>query len=59
MAGVESESYVWNLFSKWIFTAGDDLTNGGLLTEAEKELLREELKKTEEEINTLRQVLAR
>lgn len=28
------------------------------MTEAEKELLREELKKTEEEINTLRQVLA-
>jgi len=28
------------------------------LTEPEKELLREELKKTEEEINTLRQVLA-
>ncbi|KAI6191964.1 hypothetical protein M3Y97_00284900 [Aphelenchoides bicaudatus] len=38
--------------------SGDDLTNGGNLTEAEKELLREELKKTEEEINTLKQVLA-
>jgi len=37
---------------------GDDLTNGAQLTDAERELLREELKKTEEEINTLRQVLS-
>ncbi|KAI6205106.1 hypothetical protein M3Y94_00754900 [Aphelenchoides besseyi] len=36
----------------------EQLSFGGNLSEAEKELLREELKKTEEEINTLRQVLA-
>uniref|UniRef100_A0A914BUA8 Tumor protein D52 n=1 Tax=Acrobeloides nanus TaxID=290746 RepID=A0A914BUA8_9BILA len=40
--------------------AGDDYDNGTypVLSEAEKELVREELKKTEDEINTLRQVLA-
>ncbi|CAD5229460.1 unnamed protein product [Bursaphelenchus okinawaensis] len=32
--------------------------SGATLTDAERELLKEELKKTEEEINTLRQVLA-
>jgi hypothetical protein len=42
MAGVESRFLFYSLFQ---LLAGDDLSNGGQLTEAEKELLREELKK--------------
>jgi|UniRef100_A0AC35G297 hypothetical protein len=38
--------------------SGDEFANGNVeLSEAEKEVIREELKKTEDEINTLRQVL--
>lgn len=38
--------------------AGDEVNNGTQeLSEAEKEVIREELKKTEDEIATLRQVL--
>uniref|UniRef100_A0A7E4W1T2 Tumor protein D52 n=1 Tax=Panagrellus redivivus TaxID=6233 RepID=A0A7E4W1T2_PANRE len=38
--------------------SGDELHNGNIeLSEAEKEVIREELKKTEDEINTLRQVI--
>ena len=38
--------------------SGDEFVNGNVeLSEAEKEVIREELKKTEDEINTLRQVL--